>query len=126
MKLEYDATAELCERFNHVHTGQHRVARKVSGEHRFVISDVFETDGAHPGLEFQNTIYEQNRIPVRQDLHDLPDIEFGHRLLYFRGRKLRVEPLTQFVRGDAMQFMTALDSDDFKLRPCAEQREIAE
>ena len=56
----------------------------------------------------------------------LPDIEFGHRLLYFRGRQLRVEPFAQFVRRDAMKLVTALDGNHFKLRPRAQQREIAE
>src|SRR5579883_578982 len=124
-RLEDDAASQLRERFDHVDAGQERVAGKMSREDGLGRGDVLVAQGPHAGLELDDAIDQQNRIAVRQNLRDLPDVEF-HALPYFQSARRRGARPPQIRHRRAMEFVSALNRHDFALRIRAEQCEVAE
>lgn len=69
--------ADLGHGFEDEHAGHHRVARPVALEEGFVDRDVFDALHVFVGLPGDDPVHQQEREPVRQQLHDLVDVEDG-------------------------------------------------
>ncbi len=65
----------LRERFDDEHARHHRPAGKVTGEVRLVEADVLQRADALAAHALEHPIHQQERIAVRQPLHDAADIE---------------------------------------------------
>src|SRR6266571_4490212 len=57
-----------------------RVAGEVALEERLVEGDVLDADHALPLLDLQDPIDQEERVAVREDLQDPPDVHHGRRL----------------------------------------------
>jgi hypothetical protein len=52
----------------------------MAGEERFVEGDILDADQALERVHLDDTIHEQERVPVGQELHDLLNVhdDFAH------------------------------------------------
>ena len=70
------ATARgLGQRLDHEHTGHDRATGEVTGELRLVGGDLLDRHRALAGLELDHAVDEQERIPMRNDPHDVGRLE---------------------------------------------------
>src|SRR5690606_6606840 len=56
------------------HTGHDRVPREVALEERLVDGDVLDADNSTVGLDLDDPIDQEERVAMRDHLHDLGDI----------------------------------------------------
>src|SRR5579875_153925 len=86
--LEDDRAPQLRHRLDHVDPREERVPREVTAEDRLVRRDVLVTDGPRHRLEFEDPVDENERIAMRQDIHDPPDVDgrLRHRAALAPGR----------------------------------------
>ena len=79
--------------FHHQHAGHDGIFRKMSLKERLVDGDIFNGDNALFAPDLNNAIEQQKGIAVRQNRHDLLDVEraAGGRLVdHRRSRIVRV------------------------------------
>lgn len=110
--------SRLRERLDDQYPGHDGVSREVPLEERLIHGDVLQSH--HPPVLFHvdDAIDEEERIPVRQDLHDLADLEHVPSLA-LRGPH---EALGQ----RHVSLVTGAPGDDVRLEPATDQRNIAD
>ena len=65
---QHQAGGYLRHRFDYDNSGHHRVVRKMTGEIRFRDGNVFESDDRPVVFNLQDSVYEEERMPVGDNL----------------------------------------------------------
>ena len=129
-RLEHQNARDLRYGFHLEHARHDGVTGEMALEERFVDRDGFLADRLELAVEFQDAVDEQERVAVRQDLHDLVDIETGFARGDVLHRHLLRDVVTVLLVNGAGQFdverVSGLGRDDAGLQPGRKQREIAD
>jgi hypothetical protein len=80
MSIEKQRSADLRHRFDKERARHDRMTRKMPLKKRFAERDVFYPDHKGFAVGFQNAVNQQKRIPMRQNLLNIPDTITFHRL----------------------------------------------
>src|SRR5205814_1417619 len=68
---------DLCHRLDDEHPGHDRMSRKMPLEERLVDRHVLDADDPLLPFHLDDPVHEQERIAMRQDVHDAADVHLG-------------------------------------------------
>ena len=120
-RIRRERRGRLGHRLDDHDAGHYRFLREMPLEELLAIGDVFDPDGALAGLDIDQPVDQQHRIPVRKEEHQLLDLQyalawfdFGHGsaipfLRQFRQRRGLPQPVFYRTRRDAAPFLAGRD-----------------
>jgi hypothetical protein len=77
LQRKHGDSTDLGQRFDDQHARHYRVVRKMTLKKRITHGHILDANAAFASFELFDPIYQQERISVRDNLHDLDSIEGG-------------------------------------------------